>query len=173
MLHFVTNTANCGFFSMFYLVLIWRFEETQTNTTSSILLQHQKYSETLIYVFLILACKKWDVLGNKIGGKHSERSENSCGTASSVFFASQTNYQALFTQTQGKLSFIQNLGSNFLTWGTESFLLVTFIFLQAFNFILCRVLTPELMLYLQYYITFGQISLSVRVCVCGFDCNGK
>ena len=39
---------------MFYLVLIWRFEETQTNTTSSILLQHQKYSETLIYVFLIL-----------------------------------------------------------------------------------------------------------------------
>ena len=74
-------------------------------------------------VFNIVACKKWDVLGNKIGGKHSERSENSCGTASCVFFGSQTNYQALFTQTQGKLSFIQNLGSNFLTWGTESFLL--------------------------------------------------
>ena len=74
-------------------------------------------------VFNIAPCKKWDVLGNKIGGKHSERSENSSRTASCVFFASQTNYQALFTQTQGKLSFIQNLGSNFLTWGTESFLL--------------------------------------------------
>ena len=88
-------------------------------------------------VFNIAACKKWDVLGNKIGGKHSERSENSSRTASCVFFASQTNYQALFTQTQGKLSFIQNLGSNFLTWGTESLLLVTF--LQAFNLISCRV----------------------------------
>ena len=169
MLHFVTNTANCGFFSMFYLVLIWRFEETQTNTTSSILLQHQKYSETLIYVFLILRLARngmfWEI-------KLVENTRNDQKTVvgqQAVFSLPLKRIirrSCFFTQT-GKLSFIQNLGSNFLTWwGTESLQLVTFIFLQAFNFILCRVLTLELMLFLQYYITFGQISLSVRVCLC-------